>query len=125
MICAPRRWKGEGAAPKPWAAQVREKVIVSECDLSVCLSEEPVALYGRANLVHATFAVAAGLGVAAARVSAEPWQDAHAYGGGGQVENARAGHACAGGFGLDRLLLWEHKTIHAHRAHAVSDASHI
>lgn len=82
-----------------------ERVIVSECDLSVCLSEEPVALYGRANLVHGTFAVAAGLRVAAARVSAEPWQDAHAYSGGGQVEDACASHARARGFGLDRLLI--------------------
>lgn len=115
-----RRWEGEGGG-----TQASGSVIVSECDLSVCLSEEPVALYGRANLVHATFAVAAGFWVAAARVSAEPWQDAHAYGGRGQVEDARASHARTGGLGLRRLLIWEHKTIHAHRAHAVSDAFHI
>lgn len=80
-------------------------VIVSECALSVCLSEEPVALYGRANLVHDTFAIAAGFRVAAARVSAETREDSHAYSGGGQVENARVGYACAGGFGINRLLL--------------------
>lgn len=80
-------------------------MIVSECVLSVCLSEEPVAFYGRANLNLATFAVAAGLRITAAGVSAEPWQDAHAYSGGGQVENARADHVQAGGFGLNRLLL--------------------
>lgn len=78
---------------------------MSECDLSVCLSEEPVALYGRANLVHATFEVTAGFRVAAARVRAEAWQDAHTHGGRGQVEDAGSVRIYAGGFGVHARLL--------------------
>lgn len=66
------------------------------CGSSLCLSEESVTLYRSGGSFHATFTVTARLGVAAARVGPEPWQDAHTHGCRGSVKHAPSRHISSG-----------------------------